>query len=53
VSGVIKNLNPKILPGYDLITNQILQELLEIGIKCIIYYVIQSLDGVSFHLNGR
>jgi len=35
VKAVIKNLNPKKTPGYDLIINQILQKLLEMGIKYI------------------
>jgi len=39
--------------GYDLITNQILQNLPEIGIKYTLNYVMQYLDGASFHPNGR
>jgi len=35
VRAVIKNLNPKKAPVYDLITNQILQKLSEMGIKYI------------------
>jgi len=33
MKAVIKYLNPKKAPGYDFITNQILQKLLEMGIK--------------------
>jgi len=35
VEAVIKDLNPKKAPGYDLITNQILQKLSKMGIKYI------------------
>jgi len=38
VSAVIKNLNPKKMPNYDLITNQILQKLPEKGIKYKIHH---------------
>jgi len=51
---VIRNLNPKKTPGYDLITNQTLQKLSEMGTEYINRLCNATfLDGASFHPNGE
>jgi len=56
VRPAIRVLNPKKAPGYDLITNQVLQNLSEKGIRFItqlLTLVTQYSDKVFFHLNGK
>jgi len=53
VKAVIKYLDPKKAPNYNLITNQVLQNLPEKGIKYISNYVMQYLVEISFHSNER
>jgi hypothetical protein len=43
VRAIIKNLNPKEMPSYDLLINKILQKLSEMGIK----YITQLCNGSS------